>query len=183
MKETTSLKSKGFTLLELLISVGILSLLMLTTSTIFVRSFSSYQSTKELENSITDAQFLMNLLAKELRTSTVVSPSSSGTTSSITFFEYSKSQCIQYRFSGERLEVARANAPDVSSCSSGSVGSFSPVGLSSISGSFTVVPSRPSGPQRVGQVTMSMSVDAGDAGTVDIQTTTSLRDYGYVGLQ
>lgn len=176
---------KGFTLLELLIATAILALLMVVTTDIFVSSFGSYQSTKRVESSITDAQFLMNLLAKELRTSTVVSPTSSGSAQSIKFFEYSKSQCIQYRFTGSAIEVARTSeGVSFSSCNNTSnLSGFSTIGSGNVTGSFDVVPSRPSGPQRVGRVTMTISIQAASANAVVIQTTASLRDYGYAGLQ
>lgn len=176
---------KGFTLLELLIATAILALLMVVTTDIFVSSFGSYQSTKRLESNITDAQFLMNLLAKELRTSTVVSPTSSGSTQSIKFFEYSKSQCTQYRFNGGAIEVARTSeGTSFASCNNTtSLSGFTEISSGNATGSFDVVPSRPSGPQRIGRVTMTINIQASSSNPAVIQTTTSLRDYGYAGLQ
>lgn len=78
---------KAFTLLELLISVAILSLLMIATTEVFTKSFGSFRSTREIESNIADAQFLMNLFAKELRTSTVVLPTSTtSSTNTVKFF-------------------------------------------------------------------------------------------------
>ncbi len=179
--------SRAFTLLELLISMAIMSLLMLATAQIFSRSFLSYQATKHIESNITDAQFLMNLLAKELRTSTVVFPSDSGSTDSIKFFEHSKSQCVQYRFTGSTIEAARTSTGGTfSSCdNSSNLSGFAPIGIGNVTGSFYSVPSRPasSGSQRMGRVTMTISLQSSDSSPIVLQTTTSLRDYGYVGLQ
>lgn len=175
--------------MELLISVAILAILMLATTEVFARSFGSYQSTKRVENSITDAQFLMNLLSKELRTSTVVLPSGEGSTQSIKFFEHSKSECVQYRFNSSTgfLEIARTSTGvSFSSCNNGSdLSGFSPVGVGSLTGSFYSVPSRmvSPGPGRVGRVTTTIDLNVSGANDTVLQTTTSLRDYGYIGLQ
>lgn len=178
-------KKKGFTLLELLISTAILALLMLVTTGIFVNSFGSYQSTKRIESNISDAQFLMNLLAKELRTSTVVAPSSSGSTQSVKFFEYSRSQCVQYRFNGNAIEVARtASGTSFSSCdNSSNLSGFTPIGSGEVTGSFESVPSRSSSPKRIGRVTITINIKVQSSDPIVIQTTASLRDYGYAGLQ
>lgn len=178
---------KGFTLLELLISLAVLSILMLATSSIFVRSFGSYQGTKRIESNISDAQFLMNSIAKELRTSTVVAPTSDGSTQSLKFFEYSKSECIQYRFNSGTIEVARSSSGSTfESCNNtANLSGFSRVGIGSISGSFYSLPSKPvsPGPQRVGRVTVTLSIQVSGSDPVVLQSTTSLRDYGYAGLQ
>lgn len=182
-------KSKrGFTLLELLISMAMLTVLMLATTDIFVRSFSNYQSTSELETNLADAQFLMNLLAKELRTSTVVSPTSSGSTQNIKFYEHSKGECVQYRFNSgsQSLEAARTSGgSSFDSCNNtSSLSGFTVVGIGSVTGSFNSVPSRTiaSGSPRVGRVTMTLSIRSDDSNPLVLQTTASLRDYGYIGL-
>ena len=131
----------------------------------------------------------MNLLSKELRTSTVVSPSGEGSTQNIKFFEHSKSECVQYRFNGSTgfLEIARTSAGvSLSSCNNGSdLSGFAPVSLGSVTGSFYSVPSVvvSAGTGRVGRVTMTIALDVREANDTVIQTTTSLRDYGYIGLQ
>ncbi len=191
MKETAkiNLRKKGFTLLELLISLAVLSILMLATTEIFAESFGSYQATKRIENNISDAQFLMNSIAKELRTSTVVSPTGDGSTQSIKFFEYSKSECVQYRFNSgnQSLEVARtAPGSSFASCNNTtSLSGFSRVGIGRVTGSFYSLPSRDTtpGPQRIGRVTVTLSIQAGGANSIALQSTTSLRDYGNAELQ
>lgn len=178
---------RGFTLLELLISVAILALLMLATTNIFAKSFGSYQATKKTENTIFDAQFLMNLIAKELRTGTVVSPTSDGSTQSIKFFEHSKSECVQYRFNNQSIEVARTSSgTSFSSCDNGTnLSGFTKASTGTITGSFYSVPSdkMSPGPGKVGRVTMTISIESGTGSPTVLQTTTSLRDYGYIGLQ
>lgn len=186
-KKEKSVLKKGFTLLELLISLAVLSILMLATSSIFVKSFGSYQATKRIESNISDAQFLMNSIAKELRTSTVVAPTSDGSTQSLKFFEYSKSECVQYRFNSGAIEVARSSSgSDFASCNNTSnLSGFTRVGIGSVTGSFYSLPSKPAspGPQRIGRVTVTLSIQISGSNPVVLQSTTSLRDYGYAGLQ
>ncbi len=180
-----SLKTKkAFTLLELLISVAILSLLMIATTEVFTKSFGSFRSTREIESNIADAQFLMNLFSKELRTSTVVVPTSSTTsTNTVKFFEYSKQECLQYRFNSvsQIIEVARQNT-DFNGCNNtNNLSNFTEIGTGSVTGSFAVVPSS-QGTPRVGKVTMTIVIVGTSSSSIVLQTTTSLRDYGYVGL-
>jgi prepilin-type N-terminal cleavage/methylation domain-containing protein len=175
---------KGFTLLELLLSVAILAILMLAVTDIFTKSFGSFRVTREIETNIADAQFLMNLFAKELRTSTVIIPSAStASASTVKFFEYSKQECQQYRFdaSASTIEVARQST-DFNGCNNNSnLSGFVKANVGSVTGSFAVIPSRQSTP-RVGKVTMTMIFDGAASDPVILQTTTSLRDYGYVGF-
>jgi prepilin-type N-terminal cleavage/methylation domain-containing protein len=177
-------KKKGFTLLELLISVAILAILMLAVADIFTKSFGSFRVTREMETNIADAQFLMNLFSKELRTSTVIIPATStASTDTVKFFEYSKQECQQYRFnaSASTVEVAR-QATDFDGCNNSSnLTGFAKANVSTTTGSFAVVPSSQSTP-RVGKVTMTIVFDGAAAEPVVLQTTISLRDYGYVGF-
>lgn len=176
----------GFSLLELLISVAILTLLMMAASQIFARSFGNYRSIQNVENNVSDAQFLMNSLAKELRTSTITAPISSGWTQSIKFFENSKSECVQYRFNSANrtVEVARsASGSSFSSCdNTNNLSNFEKVGGGNVTGAFYSVPSKNSDPLRVGRVTVILEIRNRNSDPAVLQTTTSLRDYGYIGL-
>jgi prepilin-type N-terminal cleavage/methylation domain-containing protein len=181
MQNTLS-NRKGFTMLELLISVAILSLIMLATVLIFSRSFGSYQRAKALEKNVSEAQFVMNLLSKELRTGTVVLPTSpSASTSIIKFFDHSRGACIQYAFTNGNLEVVRVEGSTLAVCNNTSQLSGSTVTVANVAGSFAVVPSTVT-PQSVGRVTITVVITSNDLRTTAIETTTSLRDYGYIGL-
>jgi prepilin-type N-terminal cleavage/methylation domain-containing protein len=187
-KVSSKKMKRGFTLIELLLSVVILAILMVATAEIFSRSSVSYRATREFETSVGEAQFLMNALAKELRTSTVVAPTGDGATQNVKFFEYSKSECVQYRFNGttQRLEVARTASTTFATCNNTSdLSGFVPASNALITGSFFSLPSLPltPGPGRMGRVTLTLSIQASGVAPVVLQTTVSLRDYGYAGLQ
>ena len=172
--------------MELLISVAILTLLMMAAAQIFSRSFGNFRSVRSVENNISDSQFLMNVLAKELRTSTITAPTSNGWTQSIKFFENSKSECVQYRFNSvsRTIEVARTGAgSSFSSCNNtNNLSNFEKVGGGNVTGAFYAVPSQNTTPLSVGRVVITLQIQDRNSNPVVLQTTTSLRDYGYIGL-
>jgi Tfp pilus assembly protein PilW len=67
-------KSKGLSLLEVMVSMGVFSLMMVSVAGIFSSSIASYRFNKVIERDLENAQFVMNDIAKQLRTSTVVDP-------------------------------------------------------------------------------------------------------------
>jgi prepilin-type N-terminal cleavage/methylation domain-containing protein len=177
-------KSKGFTLIELLVSVAILGILMAAASQIFARAFSSYQAARQLQSNTEDAQFILNNMAKELRTSSIASPSSASTVTDIKFFDYSKSECVRYRIQSNQVQRAATAIPngDLSDCQSTNPSSFQALSNGSVTGQFAVTPSSNGGTKSIGKVTVVFEIQFQGQEAVHIQTTTSLRDYGYVGL-
>ncbi len=99
-------KLKGLSLLEVIVSIGVFSLMMITIAGIFSSSISSSRSNRVIERNVEQAQFVMNEMAKELRTSTVVNSAfdnlgvgtfaSPGIGNDVRFFDYSQSKCIEY---------------------------------------------------------------------------------------
>lgn len=175
---------KGFTLIEMVISVAILALLMAAASQVFAKAFSSYQTAKLLQSNIEDAQFIMNNMAKELRTSSIASPSSSSTVTDIKFFDYSKSECVRYRIVSNQVQRAATTIAngDLSDCQSANPSTFETLSSGISSGQFAVVPSSGGASKKIGKVTILFEIAAENTEPVHIQTTTSLRDYGYIGL-
>lgn len=184
MINTPRSASQGFTIMELLLSVAILAILMLAVTEVFSKSFGSYRQTKEIEKAITDAQFAANLFSKELRTSTIINQGGNASSSKVKFFEYSKSECIQYRFANATIEVARsASGSDFSDCNTTSdLSNFTTaLGASNVTGFFEYIRSDAGVPQ-VGRVNMTVSIPTSGTPVV-LQSVTSLRDYGNVGIQ
>lgn len=177
-------KVRGFTLMELLVALFIFSIVMMATAQIFAKAYSGYHMTKRVQHDLENAQYAINILAKKLRTSSVVS--GSGSQQYIQFFDHSPTppRCIRYRISSNALEVAESVATDVSQCDSMSLSSFVPVTTGTVTGSFLATESAPVGgpPTRVGKVTISLSVSEDAAHSAHIQTTISLRDFGNIDL-
>lgn len=169
----------GFTLIEVLVAVAIFLVVMAATSYIFTRAFAGYKETKALQHDIENAQYVLNLLAKELRTSSIAG---SGPTW-VQFIDYSQNVCFRYRVNGESLQVARASASSLSACQSSGVGSgsYTTISTGTVSGNFFVTSSTQS-PKTVGKVTVSLVISEGTVHVARIQTTVSLRDFGYIGF-
>lgn len=175
---------KGFTLIEVVISVFIFAIIMMAVSQIFISAFRGYNYARAVQRDLEAAQFAINTLAKELRTSSVVS--ASGVQTFVQFVDYSQSICFKYRVSGSSLQVARkAGIKTFDSCQSTAFasGDFTTVSTGAVTGNFFVILSDPTvGSKKVGKVTISLVVSEGSH-TARTQTTASLRDFGYIGLQ
>src|SRR3989344_6362119 len=176
-------KLKGFTLIEIMVAMFAFTLIITASSQIFTRAFAGYRNTKYIQRDIENAQFILNSIAKELRTSSIVNPASGGptTVTSVKFYDPSQGICFNYRITGGNLEVPKANSTGVSDCRSLSLGGYSVVSTGTVTGDFYVRPSDDS-PLVVGKITIALQVREGSAHTATIQTTASLRDYGNVGL-
>lgn len=180
-QELTQIKKQGFSLIEVLITVFIFSIIMIAASQIFTEAYGGYRYAKNLQRDLENAQFMTGILAKELRTSTIVSPSSPTTNvTSVKFYDHSQGECIQYRFISSRLEVARQGAASIAACSALGLSGFETVSTGTVAGSFDVTPSDDS-PRRVGKVTIALRVQETPDHRAVFQSTVSLRDYGTGG--
>lgn len=202
-------KLKGLSLLEVIVSIGVFSLMMITTAGIFANSISSSRSNRVIERNVEQAQFVMNEMAKELRTSTVVNTtfdnSGAGTFASpgigndVRFFDYSQSKCIEYSVATvngnsliQRATPSAATADPVA-CATATMDVVQIMTIGDVVPSFRVVTSfdgdTGSGTidtrnARVGIVTMAFVVKEKASATqsVTLQTSVSLRDYSKSGI-
>ena len=197
-------KRKGFSFLEVMISLFIFALMMTTISMIFASLFKNYKRARTVQINLENAQFTMNSMAKALRTSSIIDPTSPGTVSSIRFFNYSDGTCVSYRLQGNSLQAAIDTYPGTDQtsgakktwCSSeANLSNYSNLTSSFVNDvRFGVIPSSEgTGGEAesyysvVGKVTILIEVceSFGCPESQDkakIQTTVSLRDYNTVGL-
>jgi len=172
-------KYRGFSLVETLVAMFVFVMVIGSVSQIFTQAFVGYREQKRLQTDLETAQFAVNTMAKELRTSSV---HSAGTTS-IKFFDYSQSICFLYRINGTNLQASSNPVVDSSACQ----GFFDPgaayttIASGISSGRFSITPSD-LGSHTVGKVTVSLSVSSGALAPTNIQTTVSLRDYAVSGV-
>lgn len=185
---------KGFTLVEMVVSIGIFAVMSTVIAGTFASGFSSYRGSRELQRDVESAQFAINTMAKHLRTSSVVSPSatSMGATDVI-FYDYSSARCFEYDFQSGALEARWRDATDptdskasFTECNSSFLNGHSRNRLTSgyVEGKFFVVPSSSvSGSEQVGRIAISVTVKETSAKTLtsQVQTTVSLRDYDNAG--
>lgn len=199
---------RGFTLLELIISMFIFVILMLATTTIFSGFFSGYQKAKITQKDLESAQFAMNNIAKILRTSSIIDPISAGNTSDLVSYDYSQGKCIEFNFDNSLGTYAmRADSnltpddPDPNKiCSKQNIHNTTTeetvIGEDHfVDGYFSVTPSNDGSDgntKKIGKVTISMQICPQESGAnacstktsdkVNIQTSVSLRDYSKAGL-
>lgn len=184
-----SKKSQGFSLLEVLLSVFIFSVIMLGVTSYFVSIVSANQNSKRLQQNLEDIRFAMNRIAKVLRTSVVVIPTSISNVTTIRVFDYSQSKCLQYTFAGNSIgeysqDLPAGRTDEKPWCASLLTTGFTQNILvnvasgASMTGRFVVIPSDDGsgGSEFAGRVTMNANVvRQGNSSTV--QTTVSLRNY------
>jgi len=182
--------SKGFSLLEVVMAMGAFTIIIMGVMQITTQGSKSYRGMKAIQTNLETAQFALNLMAKELRTSSVVSSSTGGTVSSIVFFDYSQNRCIQYRADESTgMVMKRSHSfvsanPDTnrSDCEGYVFAEPYETLLSGLSNQVVIVdPSEAVPDPAVGRVTVSLTIGtAGAAATA--QTTVSLRDFNYIGI-
>ena len=183
-------KAKGFTLVEMVVAMGIFAIVAAGVAQAFAGGFRAFSDARKIQRNLETAQHAINTLAKELRTSTVVYPTMSGPATSVRFFDYSSSRCFEYRISGGKLDArwsVVAELTDLSTDCPALSGTWTTLTTGYVTGSFYVVPSddgSSGGIKRIGRVTIALVVKNDSASTHEtrVQTSVSLRDYSYVGL-
>lgn len=184
---------------EAIIAIFIFALVMFSVMMIFTSSFGGYKKADNMAKNIENAQFAMNLMAKSLRTSKIISPSGNfSNTGTLKIFDFSDNinPCKQYSFNGTQVLVASYGGATYATdpnCTAGTFSSFAPLTAQSISGSFSglasVPPAPGTSPGTMGKVTIQMKVCSsstcalgGKNDSTVLQTTVSLRDYSTVEL-
>lgn len=141
----------------------------------------SYRLIKLLQKNLEAAQFAMSVMAKELRTSSIVG--SDATT--ITFVDYSQKKCIRYSFTGDELWRGDygVGSDDPNANRATCLGAAPAVSQLLVKGitayAMNIDSSTPMPNPHVGRATVSITVgSSGQRAT--LQTTVSLRDYHYI---
>jgi prepilin-type N-terminal cleavage/methylation domain-containing protein len=201
MNMLISRTQRGFSLIELVLAMAAFTIIIMGTMRVVAIGSKSYRGVKTVQTNLETAQFALNTMGKELRGSNIVSSNAT----SVVFFEYVQSRCIQYSFVGPNppsaspnITLVRRSRPFATTpttspvagrddCATNGVG----VGAATetlVTGltSYALVanPSRtlldPLGPL-MGYVTVSLTVGTGGLAAT-VQTTVSLRDFQYVGI-
>lgn len=109
---------KGFTLVEMMVSVFIFLLMMVAIVQIFAQQINAYRHAKEIQSDMENAQFAMNYIAKTLRTASVLGHGSDDFTDVVQFedndfhaekvegeslvlYDFSQEECIKLTFKTE----------------------------------------------------------------------------------
>lgn len=192
-KKTHFSGKHGFTLIEVVVAIGIFVIIASASSAAFTAMFGAYKGARNLNENLKNSQHAMNLINKTLRTSTVISPSADGESRTVTVYDFSQGECFKYDFTGNSLYESRgAVVMSSGNYTCPSLGLMTKMTSGVVEGRFNVVTSEggvytnPSGdvigPKsvKVGRITTAMKISNGE-GTykkiVNLQSTVSLRDY------
>lgn len=171
---------KGFALIEVVITISIFSMLMVSFAEIFGSAMNNSVKIKNFQKNTESAQFSINEMAKVFRTSAIVSQDPT----SVQVMDHSQENCVKYQISGGKLQRAMVNlagsASQVTDCTSKVfvVADFVDLISASVSGSFTAVPSDDTaGSEKAGKVTILLNIQKTASDFVKLQTTVSLRSF------
>ncbi len=169
-------KYAAFSMVELMISIFILSLITLTSVAVFANIVWARKNSLKISNDIETGREAIQIMAKNIR----MSSNLDGNTSTIYFFSEPTMQCISYKFdtNAKILKSALRTRPDATDedCSPGHIGAYSYNAITSTSmkavGSF-IVKKTDTAAKVVGSVTVVMMVDE----KYSLQTTISIRNF------
>lgn len=175
---------KGLTLIEVMVSIAVFSIVMAGASSLFGSNINTKSRTDRARVAYERMQISMNVVAKTLRTSSIVSSSAN----TVRVYDYSQEKCIEFSTSSHRLTTREApvaidNKDDCTA--SYTLGSYTNLSNSYVIGRFDVVRTDEAAATPVrGRVTMSFTVCPSDfdctaksSELANMQTTVSLRDY------
>jgi len=167
---------QGFSLVEMIVAIFVFSLIMTTVITTFVQAVGSRKKIQAIQQDIEDARYAIELMAKTLRTSSVVS----STATEIKVHDYSQQLCVGYSWSNNALWLSTA-AWDSIAKTCGTWTTPAVMTSNSLYGLSLIV--TPSTSTSLGKVTIAMKIcnktvcSGPTSDTTTIQTTISLRDY------
>ena len=110
-----SRKNKGFSLVEILIAIFVFSITMVMLTGSFAGFYKNYLNAKRMQKNIENAQYVMNSMAKIIRTSKV---DASTTSFPLDIYDYSQGRCIRYAYDepDKKLLYYSKNDSDPDNC-------------------------------------------------------------------
>lgn len=159
---------RGFTLIELLIAMLIFSLVIVIIAGVFSSFLKNYAETKKVQKNVENAEYVMNLMAKTIRTSEVTTTPAGIFPNSFMVFDYSQAKCIDYKFdsSAKKIQMRTSDGTmaesSLADCSGANFSVFSDLTSDYIvAANVDATASDPGGtPPTYGKVTISLEVQA-----------------------
>lgn len=183
-------RQAGYTLVEIAMALAAFSIIMLMASQTFSRGFASYRETKKSQANLETAHFALSLIAKELRTSSIVAQTTGATSSRVVFYDYSQKRCIEYVFDEGSGQVTRRDQPftnddperNRTDCLNHVFTGTAQALVSGLSEQYVqIVTSTPPPNPSVGRATFALTLGT-TSNAATLQTTVSLRDFNYTSL-
>ena len=102
-QRTVNKKSKGFTLIELLIAIAVFAMTMTGVVMVFIRAIEGQRKTASLQEVQENGRFIMEMMAKEIRMSTINSSGGENQTLDITAHKATGDESAVYALSGGQI--------------------------------------------------------------------------------
>lgn len=182
-------KYPAFSFLEVVISIFIFSLVILTATAIFSKVILARKSAKQIQNDVDTAKIVVDMVAKNIQMSSglTCSDGTNNSCSEIYFFSNSQKVCMKYRFDsffikvlasaqaepGDPSDPAYPNCNPMTSEPYSGLVAVTPAGMDT-TGKFIITPTdKTSSPKVIGKGTILLIID----GKYNLQTTVSFREY------
>ncbi len=172
---------KGFTFIEVVVSVSIFVIIIAASTEAFSNWIDNYRKVRGLQESLENAQYSMNEMAKILRTSSVIDQG----LLFVQVYDYSQEICVHYKLSAGELMRAES-AGTINDCRAKVfvANEFFQMASGTVSGGFEAIPSSSAiGSEQVGKITIMLNIQKENSDLVKLQTTVSLRDYQESNIQ
>lgn len=178
---------QGFSLMELLVAMFISTLIVLTVVAAFASAFRAQKNARNTQKEIEDAKTSLEFMAKIMRMSSNLRPTTAGAKSAIYMFNKSlppNGKCVGFRYSSSRIYEDSCtptaasvdnpcNAGDASDCDGGAYATVEITNANLSSAEFYIPTYSVANP--IKRITISLQMNNSDNGKM--QTTVSLRDY------
>lgn len=176
--------------MEVLIALFIFSIVISGVTTYFARIVSANQNVKRLQQNLEDTRFVMNRMAKVLRTSVIIDPTGATRRHDLRVYDYSQKKCLIYVFNSDVGLIERVSSASPASgvdekawCATQanfSENRLISISDASLSGFFSIVPSvfDPSNRSSnyAGRVSMQVTIRRNNTSST-VQSTVSLRNF------
>lgn len=165
--------------METLVAILIFSMVAVMLTRSFSGFLKNYMEAKKTQKSSESAQYVMNVMAKKIRSSSLpASPVTFSGVPQLSMFDNTAMECVVYRYQAEKIQVAIASdggatITDISKCPALSAMTFNDLTNPKEIAGITFSGS-PSSGTTFGRVLISAKVAGGDSSQV--QTVVSLRD-------
>ena len=206
MKNFSNQKKKGFTIIEVVTAMAIFTMMIVAFSSAFASSFFGYRNSMLIQKDLEEAQYAANLMAKSLRTSSIIGCGNGNTPGScdsstkytlVRVYDYSQGLCIDYKINNGIIENDYVSLNSREDCANQGSMSGAPLTSNKVfltgNSSFYVSPSTTGSPAKVGRVTIFFELCPAKSGggacasnsneQTRIQTSVSLRDYTVTGIR
>lgn len=175
----------GFSLIEMIISIFIFSILMMMIAGTFAGFYRNYSKQKKAQKDVENAQYILNFMAKRLRTSIILQPANEATlnlnSSTLNTYDYSQGQCVRYSLGNDKIikyAISSSSTGDPLDCDFNG-GTYMNLSSNNINNASVYV--EPSAGNNKGKVTIVLYVQQDitspgqDTSEIPIQSSVSLR--------